>query len=245
MKFQKANGKSSGTFYFKHFGVADSLSTMKVGTDAVLLGAIVEMEGADSILEIGTGCGVIALMLAQRSDAMIDAIDIDEGSVIQARENVEQSPWKSRIKVYHSSLQKFKKAENQQYDLIISNPPFFSRSLKSPNEKKNLSKHNDSLSFHELAEYSYTLMKPDASLWVILPARESEEFVEIAEYQKLFIHNNIKVFSKSQGCHYRNIIHLRKDAPLNKEKKSLFIKDENGSYTEEYKQLTKDFYLDF
>src|SRR5512133_2382473 len=143
----KANGKATGTFYFKQFKVEDGRSTMKVGTDAVLLAAIVEIEGAGKILEIGTGSGVIALILAQRSGARIDAIEIDRDSVSQAEENALNSPWKDRIDIIHSSLQEFATQSSNNYDLIITNPPYFSNSLKSSDKKRNISRHNDSLNF--------------------------------------------------------------------------------------------------
>jgi tRNA1Val (adenine37-N6)-methyltransferase len=240
----KASGKSTGTFYFKQFSVADGLSTMKVGTDAVLLGAAVELEGVESILEIGTGCGVIALMLAQRSKAMIEAIEIDVDSVNQAKHNVSQSLWEDRISVINSSLQDYGRIVKRRYDLIVSNPPYFSRSLKSPSERKNISRHNDSLSFKDLVQCASELMQPEASLWVILPVKESAEFLEAAKKQGLLIHLLIKVYPKSGGCHYRNIIRLKKFPLEDHIVDNLFIKDEFGCYTKEYKQLTKDFYLD-
>lgn len=122
----KKTGKVTDTFYFKQFKVEDGQSTMKVGTDAVLLGAAAGVENVEEILEIGTGCGVISLILAQRSNARIDAIDIDGDSVKQAEVNVMNSPWNDRITIIHRSLQQFTRQTERRYDLIISNPPFFS-----------------------------------------------------------------------------------------------------------------------
>jgi tRNA1Val (adenine37-N6)-methyltransferase len=240
----KAAGKATGTFYFKQFKVEDGRSTMKVGTDAVLLGARVEIAGAEHILEIGTGCGVIALILAQRSKALIDAIDIDEDSVNQANENVIQSTWNDRIKVFHNSLQDFTSQVEKKYDLVVSNPPYFSRSLKSPKKTRNISRHNDMLSFEDLLSCSTKLMTEEASLWVILPVKESEKFVESATRLGLFAHSNIKLFPKDGQCQHRNIFHFKKTPSYHTKKVILNIKNADGTYSDDYIVITKDFYLD-
>ena len=245
MEIQKQTGKITGTFYFKQFKVEDGNSTMKVGTDAVLLGAVAEVEAADSILEIGTGCGVIALMLAQRSQARIDAIEIDEESVKQARENAANSPWNDRINIVHSSLQDFVKKSAKKYSLVISNPPFFSRSLKSPDEKRNITRHNDSLSFNELMDCSSQIMMPGASLWVILPIKEHEEFVEIAANIGFFNHYKMMITSR-EGKEYQRVILQYKNAPAEKVlDQNLVLKNADQSFTKDYIKLTREFYIDF
>ena len=177
----KIIGKATNVFYFKQFSVKDDRSTMKIGTDAVLLGIAADITNVRNILEIGTGCGIIALILAQRSEAEIDALEIDEESVIQAKENVSASPWKDRISVIHSSLQDFIPEDHKKYDLIISNPPFFSGTYKSHQSKRNISRHNDRLTFDELLDCSDALLADPGSLWVILPVKESLQFIDIAE----------------------------------------------------------------
>jgi tRNA1Val (adenine37-N6)-methyltransferase len=241
----KQTGKATGTFFFKHFKVEDSRSTMKVGTDAVLLGATADVSEATNILEIGTGCGVIALMLAQRSEARIDAIDIDEASVGEARKNTGNSPWKDRITVIHRSLQDHVNQTEEKYDLIVSNPPYFSRSLKSPKESRNISRHNDMLSFDDLVSCSTKLMTAEASIWVILPVKESEEFIESASEKGFFIHFQMKIFPKTGQCQHRNIFQLKRISGTPASVKYLNIRNADGSSTEEYKKLTKEFYLDF
>ncbi|NLF41413.1 MAG: methyltransferase, partial [Bacteroidales bacterium] len=117
---------------------------MKVGTDGVLLGVLTDIEHSKNILDVGCGCGLISLMLAQRSRALIDAIDIEESAVLEARFNVECSPWPNRIQVYHSSFQDYcTDSRISHYDLIVSNPPFFIDSLKNPHPKKSLARHSD------------------------------------------------------------------------------------------------------
>jgi tRNA1Val (adenine37-N6)-methyltransferase len=241
----KAAGKATGTFYFKQFKVKDDRSTMKVGTDAVLLGVVAAVEKAFDILEIGTGCGVIALMLAQRSQALIDAIEIDEESVKQARKNAGNSPWNDRINIIHSSLHEFVKQSDKKYSLVISNPPFFSRSLKSPDKKRNAARHNDSLSFIELLDGSSQIMMPGASLWVILPIKECKEFIETAANKGFFIHYKMEITSR-QGKEYHRIILQLKKIPAGKiHERVLAIKTQDNSFTKEYKEMTREFYIDF
>lgn len=241
----KKLGKETSTFFFKQFTVEDGRSTMKVGTDAVLLGVAANLENAENILEIGTGCGVISLILAQRSQAKIDAIEIDGESVIQAGENAGNSPWKDRIHVIHCSLQDFILKPVSKYDLIISNPPFFSRSLKSVSTKRNISRHDDALSFDELIEGSLVLMKPDASLWIILPVKESIEFIDKAGKAGLSVHYILKIATKKGSINRRIILQLKKESPEKVAEQTLAIKNEDNSFTPEYIESTKEFYVDF
>ena len=138
-------------FRFKQFSVNHDRCAMKVGTDAVLLGSISGSGNPKSILEIGVGTGVVSLMLAQRfPEARITGVEIDREAWEQASENARQSPWKDRIDFVHMSFQDFCLKQGQKYDLIVSNPPFFPNHLKSPDPKRNLALHNDTLSFGEL-----------------------------------------------------------------------------------------------
>jgi tRNA1Val (adenine37-N6)-methyltransferase len=238
-------GRKSSTFYFKQFKVEDGRSTMKVGTDAVLLGIVAGVENAGKILEIGTGCGIISLILAQRSRARIDAIEIDEESMIQARENAGNSPWKDRINIIHSSLQDYLHQTDEKYNLVISNPPYFSRSLRSPSTKRNISRHDDSLSFDELIEGSSELMLPDASLWVILPLIESRDFSEKSGKLGLFVHYQLKVAHKKGSEYQRVILQLMKIKQEKLVEQILVMKNEDNSLTTDYIELTKEFYIDF
>jgi tRNA1Val (adenine37-N6)-methyltransferase len=241
----KKLGKASSTFYFKQFKVEDGRSTMKVGTDAVLLGAVAIVEKAANILEIGTGCGVIALMLAQRSQALIDAIEIDKESAGEAAQNVNNCPWKDRIAIIHSSLQEFVKLQGKKYDLVISNPPFFSRSLKSSEKKRNISRHNDLLSFGELISSSSVVMSDAGSLWVILPSNESKDFTEKAGKSGFFVHFKLEIIPKAGKECNRYILQLKK-TPVGKiVEKSLTIKHQDNTFTKEYTGLTNEFYIDF
>jgi tRNA1Val (adenine37-N6)-methyltransferase len=241
----KNHGKATGTFYFKQFKVEDGRSTMKVGTDAVLLGAVVDLTDAANILEIGTGCGVISLILAQRSKASIDAIEIDEESVRQAKENVRDSTWADRITIINSSLQDFVKHTDNKYDIVVSNPPFFSRALKSPDNKRNISRHNDSLTFEELQKSSSLLKLDSGSLWLILPVKEGKEFIETAGKAGLFLHSELQIFPKAGKDCNRAILQFKKTPAEKKQERILVIKTAENSFTEEYIELTKEFYIDF
>jgi tRNA1Val (adenine37-N6)-methyltransferase len=218
---------------------------MKVGADAVLLGAVVHAEDAEKILEIGTGCGVISLILAQRSKAMVNAIEIDEESVKQAFGNVISSPWKDRIKIIHSTLQAYSNHTSEKYDLVISNPPYFSRSLKSDDWKRNLSRHNESLTIQELVKGVSDILAAKGSFWLILPVNESSDFMDEATMAGLFLHYAMKIIPKAGKPYHRVIMQFRNIWINEVKEEMLVIKNEDGSYTGAYKNITRDFYLDF
>ncbi len=241
----KQSGKQTGTFHFKQFSVEDNRSTMKVGTDAVLLGAVANAEGVDVILEIGAGCGIVSLIMAQRSGATIDAVEIDHDSAEQARSNADRSPWAEKINIIHDSIQNYSVMASIRYDLIISNPPFFNCSLKSPDKKRNLSRHNDSMSYKDLLAAAVRLMKEEASFWVILPSPEFDNFNQIANAASLHLQRKINIISKEGRKEHRVIMQFRKNVADPVTEKAITILDQSGKYTSDYKNLTQDFYLDF
>lgn len=207
---------------------------MKVGTDAVLLGAWVNVEGVKSILEVGTGCGVIALMLAQRSEAVIDAIDIDGDSIEQAKKNIVNSPWSSRIKTHHTSLQDFKSADT--YDLIVSNPPFFSNSLLPPAQSRKAARHTETLSFDDLLNVG------SARLAVILPVAEGGRCIEKARSKNLFLQRSLAFFSRQGKPQERWLLEFSRSEIVSYPQ-NLTLYKEGDIWTEEYSRLTADFYL--
>lgn len=172
-------------FKFKQFSVIDSDCTMRVGTDAVLIGAWTNVESAKNVLDIGTGSGVIALMLAQRCNAKIIGIDIDQLSIDKAIINFHNSPWSDRLEARCSSLQEFK-ADSIKYDIIISNPPFFVDSLNSPNARKNNARHTNSLPFEDLLKSVSYLLSEDGIFSVVIPIQYYEQFNIIAMQQNLY-----------------------------------------------------------
>ena len=237
---------SQQTFVFKKFSIQQHKCAHKVGTDAVLIGSWAEVSEAKSILDIGTGTGIIALMMAQKSQAHIDAIDIEQGSYEQATENAKHSVWANRIEVYLTSLQEMAKTATKKYEVIITNPPYFVDSSKAPDEERNHARHNDTLPFPELLSGILSLLKDTGKLYIILPTKEATDFKILAEKSNLHLVKLLRVKTKSTNDLEKRHIMLFK---FNKEilsEKILSIENEGRhNYTEEYKQLTGDFYLHF
>ena len=232
------------SFRFKQFSVEDDECTMKVGTDSVLLGAWANLPSTGHVLDVGTGCGLLALMVAQRSNALITAIDIDEPSITQAQKNFTDSPWDSRIKALVTSFQQFALSAAGTFDLIITNPPYFANSLKAPHAARSNARHNDGLPFAVLAALSFQLLQEDGRLCLILPIKEAEVFTKIALNSGFYLTRQLSVTSVANKPPNRLIMEFTK-SPVDKVvAKSLTIRNETGSYTNTYKEMTKAFYLD-
>ena len=192
-------------FRFKQFSVEDDQSSMRIGTDAILLGAWAEVKSAKNILEIGTGCGVIALMMAQRSSANITAIDIHKDSVEQATVNFRSSPWTERLTSLNISCKEFACTSEKDFDLVISSPPFFSKSLKSPYGGRNLARHDDTLTIDELFDAVFMLFKGHQnpactvhhhSLNIIIPSSKTNDVVERANRLGFDLKKQLFIFPK-------------------------------------------------
>lgn len=233
----------SSTFRFKNFKVEQGRCAMKVNTDGVLLGAWKNGSGAERILDIGTGTGVIALMMAQRNtQARIDAIDIDEDAWRQAKENFSDSPWSDRLSAFHVSLQNF--LPDKKYDVIISNPPYFVNDFKSHRHQKNVARHGIELGYEDLLSGIHRLLSDGGKARVIIPFANFFLFKEKAAKQELFVTEFTEVVAVQGMAPYvimMQLERLRRD-PV---KSALAIKNEEDTFTEEYKQLTRDFYLNF
>ena len=230
-------------FSFKQFTIHQGKTAFKVGTDGVLLGASADLTGVKRILDIGTGTGLIAIMLAQRCDAEIVAIEPDYESFIQCRENVSLCRWKDRIEVENIPLQDY--IDNVGFDLIVTNPPYFSDSLKNSDPRKSASRHNDSLSNDELLKGASRLMAEGGRLQVIMPYAEGNIFIAEANEYGFFCNNILKIRPLPTSEIRRMVLTFSKQR-LNPTEKFLTI--EQGSrheFTEDYKNLTKDFYLKF
>lgn len=233
---------SNPYFQFRNFKVFHDKSSMKVGTDAVLLPCLTDFSNIYNILEVGCGSGVISLMCAQLSHSDILAIDIHEDSVIQTQENFNLSPWSDRLKAKQISFQELAINSKQKFDLIISNPPFFIDSLKSPKENRNLARHNDSLSQIDLLQSARQLLKPDGCLSLILPLNEGEEMIKLAKEEGFHLKTRANIQPKPSKPDNRIVVELSLKKQES-EYKELIIREENNEYTEAYKELTKDFYL--
>jgi tRNA1Val (adenine37-N6)-methyltransferase len=237
---------SQQTFVFKKFSIHQHKCAHKVGTDAVLIGSWAEVSKANSILDIGTGTGIIALMMAQKSNAQIDALDIEQGSFEQATENAQHSIWAKRIQVYQTSLQDFAKNTDKKYDVIITNPPYFVDSSKAPDEERNHARHTDTLTFTELIVGAKKMLNDKGMLYIILPTKEAIDFKALAEKNNLHLVKLLRVKTKSTNDLEKRHIMLFKFTTEVFSEQILSIENEGRhNYTEEYKKLTGDFYLHF
>lgn len=237
---------SNSSFAFKQFIIKQDLCAMKVGTDAVLLGAWIIPNGSVNILDIGTGTGIIALMLAQKSNAHIDAIDIDDNSVVQAKQNVSESKFADKITVGHSSFQDFAKTTIKKFNLIVTNPPYFEQSLKSSDEKRSHARHADVLPFEDLLDGVIKLLDPKGKFCLILPKLEAEKFRLLAEKRGLILSKLLRVKSRADKEIDKRHIMQFEFKPSGFSEATIAIElNERHQYTDEYKNLTKDYYMNF
>ena len=232
-------------FRLKQFSIIDTNCAMKVSTDAVLLGAWAEIRNSKRILDIGTGSGIIAIMLAQRSTAQVDAIDIHLPSCKDADMNFENCPWNERLHLYNLSFSDFLNARKNKYDLIVSNPPYHNRSLKSPSDKVNLSRHTISLSHEELIMGIKKILHPDGIFCIILPFSEFQNFKQLSINEGLFCLHECFVLPKTNKPVNRVLIEFGLLHPSEIQRSEITIRNSVGDYHESYKELTKDFYLHF
>ena len=231
-------------FRFKQFIIYQDKCSFKVGTDGVLLGASAEILNAGRILEIGTGTGLVAMMLAQRCNSEIIAIEPDVPSYQQAVSNVASCRWGKRIKVINTSLQLYY-PEELKFDLIITNPPYFSNSLKNPDLRRAGSRHNDTLTGTDLLEGVARLLSVDGILQIILPYPEGTVFIAQAQEYGLYCNKNIKVRPLPTSDIKRLIMTFSRQKLHVKEKFLTIEKGQRHDFTDEYKNLTKDFYIKF
>ena len=237
---------SNATFAFKQFEIKQDKCAMKVGTDAVLLGSWIIPNGSTKILDIGTGTGIIALMLAQKSNAQIQAIDIDQGAFEQAGINVSESIFKNKISVFHSSFQEFSKNTDNKFDLIVTNPPYFVGSLKNPDSNRSNARHADVLPSMDLITGVKKMLSEKGKLYLILPKKEAENFRELAEQKGLHLSKLLRVRTRlDKEEEKRHLMQFEYNPTEFSESTLVIEKDERKSYTEEYKNLTKDYYVHF
>jgi len=232
-------------FQFKQFTIYQDQCGMKVGTDGVLLGAWTNTDEAENILDVGTGTGLIAIMMAQRSSAKVDAVELETAAYRQAIGNVEKCKWKDRIQVYNQSFQEFAKTCKQKYDLIITNPPYFSNALHATDQKRTNARHDKSLNVEDILYGSQKLLSANGRLNLILPFQEKYQLQQTSKEHKLFCTRITYVKSLPSKEPKRILLELsRKEKPLN-ENYLVIENNKRHHFTEEYKELTKDFYLYF
>lgn len=233
-------------FAFKQFSINQDRCAMKVGTDAVLLGSWIIPNGSKTILDIGTGTGIIALMLAQKTQTIIDAIDIDEDSVSQAKQNISESKFAQRIDVRLISFQQYAKTISKKFNLVVTNPPYFEQSLKSCDEQRSQARHADVLPFEDLLDGVINILDPKGKFCLILPKLEAEKFRELAEKKGLFLSKLLRIKSRTDKETDKRHLMQFEFVPTEFSEKTLVIEqNERHQYTDEYKEFTKDYYVNF
>ncbi|MBC5775219.1 methyltransferase [Pontibacter sp. KCTC 32443] len=231
-------------FQFKQFRVEQGNCAMKVCTDSCLFGAMVDVRQAKRILDIGTGTGLLSLMVAQRSEASIDAVEINTEAATQAAENFALSPWQDRLQLHPVSLQEFAKYNQQYYDVILSNPPFFLASLKSGNAAKDSAKHTGDLFFEDILAFAQKHLTPEGKLYILLPPPEARHFAELATDHQLYLAGTTEVFTYINGqCirHIQTYTFVEQPSPTINQ---LHIREaDKVTYTSEFTELLRHYYL--
>lgn len=236
--------KQTKAFRFKQFSIEQDRCAMKVGTDGVLLGAWTDLsEQPASILDIGTGTGLIALMLAQRSVAgLIDALEIEPNAYEQAVENFERSEWSDRLFCYHASLQEFVSEIDGKYDLIVANPPFYNSTFKTLAPNRALARHTTALTYDELLSATTRLLTDKGSCAFIIPFKEETHFLDLAAGNGLHPYRITHVKGHENAVIKRSLIQLSFDN-AEYHPNVLTLESERNKRTAEYQKLVNDFYL--
>jgi tRNA1Val (adenine37-N6)-methyltransferase len=232
-------------FTFKQFSIEQDKTAMKVGTDGVLLGSWAPIgHNPFSILDIGAGTGIIALMLAQRTSAeQIDALEIDEEAYEQAVDNFENSPWGDRLFCFHAGLDEFIEEPEDEYDLIVSNPPFYAEDYKTENDQRDLARFQDAMPFEELIEAADLLLSENGIFAVILPFKEEQKFISLAKEFELYPTKITHVKGTPKSEIKRSLLAFSRNENQEFDIDELIIEIDRHVYTPEYIELTKDFYL--
>lgn len=231
-------------FHFKQFSLHHHRSSMKVGTDAVLLGAWADLQAVENILDVGSGSGIISLLLAARSNATIHAVEIDTASVKESAVNFRNSKFAHRLSVKQTSFVEYVASCRQRYDLIVSNPPFFMDYSFKPKKKQHMNaRHANTLSFEQLCEGASILLKPDGKFCLVLPVLEQPNFLEIALQFQLHLQKQMCINPKWK--HPANRINLQLGFKRMKEiqTESFTIRENDLSFTNQYVNFLKDYYI--
>lgn len=230
-------------FQFQQFRINQDRCAMKISTDAVLLGTLANAENPEKILDIGTGTGVIALMLAQRfPDSKVTAVEIDPDAAEQARGNFQESPFSERLSLFKGRIQDFDQGE--KYELIVSNPPFFPDHLKSKDSKRNKALHTDELSFAELVAKSAQLLSQSGAFWVILPPRQMLDLELLAQKSGLHLFQKIRVKDQDDKPVHREISGFTFES-VEIKAETFVLKDASRNYSKAYSALLSGFLLGY
>jgi tRNA1Val (adenine37-N6)-methyltransferase len=229
-------------FDFKQFRINQGQCGMKVTTDGCFFGAVIETAGHQKVLDIGTGTGLLSLMIAQRNPELkIDAVELDEAAFTQARQNFSNSPWSESIHIFHSPIQVFQ--PNTKYDLIVCNPPFFRQSMKGDSPQKNKAIHNESLSFEDLVSNIDRLLTPSGTCWIMYPAYEMSLLCTAAKTIGFYPSTEIILRNKEGKPVFRSITSFKRKVNAKSEPIHMTIRDQEHQYTPSFKKLLQPFYL--
>ena len=229
-------------FEFKKFTIYHDRCAMKVGTDGVLLGAWAQVGEAKRILDIGTGSGIVAIMMAQRTQAHIIGVDIDADAVAQAAENALRSPWAEKIRIIQTDVNEYN--PDFFFDAIVCNPPFFKNALQCPDLRRTNARHTCALSFLELIESVKRLLVDGGNFHVILPSESADEFVMNSWRNDLMLQKQCKVYTQTGKKPKRVLLCFKKgNCTYSPAQESLYIKNQKNEFTDSYQLLTQDFYL--
>ncbi|MBG3129017.1 methyltransferase [Proteus mirabilis] len=245
-KVKKA-GLRKGGFTFKQFFVAHDKCEMKVGTDGVLLGAWAPIDNVKRALDIGTGSGLIALMLAQRANKIecIDGIELDEKAALQATENAQESQWHSFIHIYHSDIHYYVEQAQHKYDLIVSNPPYFEPAIACRNDVREQARYTKTLTHEGLLDSAQSLIAEEGLFCVVLPYSIGEQFIEIAEKKEWNVAKRVNIKDSEDKPYHRILLAFQRQNQGSAECSidELIIRNNEGCYTDKFQSWVTDFYL--
>ena len=229
-------------FRFKQFSIKQDKTAMKVSTDGVLLGAWIASKKPKRILDIGTGTAILSIMAAQKfPEAQITAIEIDNDAFLEAKENINNCPWKKRLKIFNTDFFDFCKISIEKYDLIISNPPYFDNQLKPRDKKKRIAKHSESLAFDKMIAEVSKILSPEGFFCVIIPFQRAETFIHLCAQNNLFVSRKTTIYPNENKKANRILLEFVRHICAIQDN---FIRiREKGKYSRQYLELTKDFYL--
>ncbi len=230
-------------FSFRQFSLHHHQSTMKVGMDAIILGVWTGISKQAHVLDIGTGSGIISLILASRGVNSIVAIDIDKPSVDESNQNFAKSLWASQLNAQNTSLQEFMLSAQKKFDLIISNPPFFLDGVLSASERLSYARHAKSLTYRDLVEGVNILLTDEGVFSVVLPYKTAQDFITVANEYKLYIKRKMIIFPRRGMTPNRINMEFSKNPLHNPKLEMLSIREESNEFSNEYLQLTNAYYL--
>ena len=232
-------------FQFKQFKINQDQCAMKVCTDSCIMGAYTDIADAKTVLDIGTGTGLLTLMLAQRFQTQFTAIEIDDLAYHQAQYNFNQSPWKTNISLQHGDIKQFALTAPSTFDYILCNPPFYSNALKSPNKQKNLAYHNDQLSQTQLLDCVKKLLLPSGKFSVLLPIPEAVLLQQKAVAAGMFLIDSLAIQHNANKAAFRRIDTYAFIPTIKHNSQQLIIRNANNEYSKDFTTLLKDYYLAF